>query len=688
MSNTGYRTSVGIHFLEPAWNDQELGTLQAVGSITEPIEFAMLDGINEQGIWSATTRLDDIQVRGGEGFKQPSALDPSLQPIVIAAWEFDGPNFKEPTFVHPTTVGYEIDFPPAFNGSFTQESPGYATDPVATVIPGTGDTGQGPRSFNVRIKTSTSIKLLAMKMRVSRTDSATPAGFSVGANYNNFKKLPLLTTGPLAGSSVPSETVPTERTDFTNYSIDLTDVPPQRDDIILRVTVDSPNRTTEGLDFDNIEIFAASFNRPLVGQMVRIYVGTVDASTNFTSVIPKDDVFYGIVESYTYSGVDSNSLQPLLEIRGKGLRSVFEHMIVAPPANNPRATSRVFTSQNPGQIWNTLRIEANERGLNRWPFPSFTVSTDSSGAAWSETINLSVQVGSTMDDVLRSFSELGYEVVMRKDRLAIYDGLAGSGSPTDPVATLSDHDAQDQEHFGPIRTVAYVRGSNGVVTEQRAPQQLTAIGRRETYIESQRADSGLLANAALARLQDEAIKNSISYRYIRPVFSDDFPGEVYVAPAPYKSYQLGDYLRVNSLAATQSITRRVISIALTLTPEGELRVTPELGDIRDDLDRRTQKLISKLQSGTGEGTSVEFRDTVGSVAGVQPVVQVAGATGVEGALLGLSIQTVDQVASYDSGTNLIQTVGGLTVANYTGGSVSPSDGIYIVNGEAAVGKLP
>jgi len=675
-----------MHFLDPTWEDTDLSRLPAVGAITEPLAFTMLDGIDEQGAWTATARLNDIQVRGGQAFLPPLTLPPQT-PTVMAEWDFSGGTPKDPTSTHASTTADTID--DTFIGSFSVGSPGYATDPVATVLPQAFATTPSLATtsyFTIAVTIPQDVKPVALKMRVSRTTAATPTGFYVTASYDGWtKKLPILTSGPLAGTNAPTEAVPTQRTSYTAYSINLADVPRQASKITLRVHVFSPTPATDGLDFDQIELWGTSYPQPLVGRVVRINVGTIDGSSAFGKT---DDVFYGIVDSYAFSGVSENSLEALVQLRGRGLRDVFQHQIVAPPAASPKASSRLFTTQNPGQIWGTLRDEAIARGLPKWPQATFDGSTDSAGNAWTLPVTLSVQVGSTLDDLLRAFSELGFEVTMTRDRLNVYDGRAGTGSESDPVATIFDQAAQDQESFGPIRTVAYTRKADGSVEEASGEYTLNAYGRQETYIEAQRTEGSLLAQAALNRLGTEAIKISISYPYIRPqVFSTG--DDLYAAPAPYKSYQLGDWVKVASLFFPGHLTRRVTAITLGLNPEGELTVTPELGDVRDDLDRRTKKLISKLEGGTGEGASVEFRDTVGSTAALQPVTQVTGATGVEGTILGASIQTVDQVDTYDSGTNLIVTVGGLTVANYTGeASLTAGDEIYVVNGEAAVGIVP
>lgn len=692
------RTNVAISFLDPATNTQQLQLVQPTATIIEPLTFSMLDGIDEEGTWETTVRLDDEVVRGGAAFRPFRTLpvDPGNS-IVIATWTFAGGTPKTPS-VSPaaSSAGITVtDIDDTNANSFTVSSPGYTEDPVATV---TAD-ASGTSYIEFDFEMPNDVSPFYLQVRAGRIGAATTKFYATSSTSSHTRKLPVTFGGappPQAYQLAPGspEPTPPQRTTWTNYWVDMQEVPRGAGTVTIRLHVVGTDPATQGIDFALIRLYAGSFGVPLVGMPVRISVGTVMPSYRDISITGRDDVFYGVVDSYTFLGVGPDNLQPLMRIRGRGLRAALENFLVEPDADEPRQTSRTFTAQTPGQVWSTLRLEAIRRGLPSWPTPTFSTTLDSNGDPWPTTISLSVQVGSTMLDVLRAFSELGFESKMDRDKLALYGNRAGSGSQSDPVVDLFDHDSQEQEHFGPIRNSILYRGPDGLLDEVSGFESVNANGRRETYVEAQRVGGQLLAEAALNRLSGEAIKVSVSYPYVPPREVEE-PGPSFalspatsVVPRPYVDYELGDWMKVRSLFFPGDITLRVIAIALTMDDTGQLRVVPELGDIRDDLDRQTRKVLSKLNTGTGEGAAVEFRDTVGSTASIAPSPNVTGATGVQGTLLGSTIQTVDTVSSYDAGTNLIITTGGLVVANYTGQTVGAGDDIYIVNGEAAVGTIP
>lgn len=685
MSKTFDRTTVAVQFLDPSFTVTSFAEEQPVTAITEPLTFSMLDGLNEEGTWEASFRLDDFGAVAGfvptpTGAVQPGAVTTRF------VWDFTGTPPEDPTTVF--VLGSAEPVGTSNADSFTVSSLGYTFDPVATVTASPSGVSFVDFTFTLPKDQSPAQAFF----RIGRISATPTRYFITSSTSGHTRKLPLFSDPSLQFSLFGSpEPVAQERPTASRHWVSLVDVPRTDEPITLRVHVVGTDPTTQGIDIGKFAVMSGVFPPPVIGQPVRIVIG--DTRPDYPATLPvRDDVFYGVVESFVYEGVTPNSLVPIIRMRGRGILSLLEGMVVAPPPDEPRATERVFVSQTPGQIWSTLRTEGIARGLPSWIGPTFTTTQDSRGNSWSP-VTLSVQVGATMLDVLKSFAELGYEFKQRRGALELFEGEAGEGSESAPVQVLDQQDQNVQEEFGPVRTAVLYREPSGELGEVTSFVGMNASGRRETYVEAQRVGGLLLAQSALNRLGFSRLRLSVSYPYVHrvPFEYEDAPPDLFVSlvPLPYVDYELGDWVKVEGLFFLGGpLTRRVTSVALTMNDRGELRIVPEFGDIADTFDKKTAKLLAKLDGGTGDGAAVQFRDIVGSPASLAPVLNVTGATGVQGVLSGSTIRTVDTVASYDVSTNLIQTTSGLTVANYTGGSVSPSDGIYIVNGEAAVGKLP
>ena len=687
MSREGKGTSVAVHFIDPTPGDAQLFPQPAYAAITEPVSFSMLDGIDEDGSWSVTARFNDINVRGGRAPNPNPNLPGRSEPYFPAIFNFQGdlePD-GDPTGGEITTAMDNLWTVSAIDPS---NLGGHSITGDDTFIAlaragATGPTGASNNSnFTFTVQGPADMPLHRLTL-IARSTGPVPTGMFVRSSADGFvARLPQI-TGEFTAPPSTSDAL-NMSTAYRTYIFDLSGIARTNTPVSFAVSVFSPQPEVHGIEIQTMTITALNPFRNLIGIPVRIHIGN-PANDILTGT--RDDAMYGIVEEYVWSGIGTDNFDPLVTIRGRGLRSALEGQIVAPAPNQPRQTSRVFTNTNPGSIWTTLRAEAIARGNNFWPTPRFSGTQDAAGQPWSRNVSMSIQVGTTMNDVLRAFSELGFEVTVERDQLCVYDERAGRGSPDDPHFTMLDHDDMEQQHIGPIRNAALARAANGTLQEIRSSFSMATSGRKETYIEAQRTESVQLAQAALSKLDQEGIKLTITHPYITPQKLGN--REVGTTPRPYFEYKLGDWADIGSLFfAGRAPARRVISIAITMDQEGRMRVTPELGDVRDDLDRATRKILSKLNSGTGEGAAVEFRDTVGSTASIAPATAVDGSTGIQGTLLGDTIRTVDTIVSYDPGTNLAQTTTGLTVGNYTNGFLQPGDEVYIVNGEAAVGVKP
>jgi hypothetical protein len=388
------------------------------------------------------------------------------------------------------------------------------------------------------------------------------------------------------------------------------------------------------------------------------------------------DVFYGVIESTSVSGVTSNSLVPIVRFAGRGIGAVYEEMLVVAPG---KSATRDFVNQTPGFIFKTLYDEAVARGCPNTAPPDFTATHDSNGVAWASTVSLEIQVGSTLADVLSQLSDLAVDVSYRAGVRMFNAGTVGRGSFSAPFARINSADITSftQDSFGPVRTVAYTRAQDGTVTERQNATGVSNNGRRETYVEAQRAPDLLVSNLVLAKYGGLATSVTVSYR-LRPG-----KGEV-----PFRDFELGDFVGIQGNVFVTPGTGLVVrcrAISVSQDNNGALTVTPEFGNQREDLDKTLERLMAKLNNGTGDGAASNFKDLIGSPTGLSPVPNIDGVTGIEGNLWGGTISTVEEVASYDDISFLVQTTAGNTVSNYTGFYLMPGDNIYVMNGEAAVG---
>jgi hypothetical protein len=106
----------------------------------------------------------------------------------------------------------------------------------------------------------------------------------------------------------------------------------------------------------------------------------------------------------------------LIQISGRGLAAILERVIVL-PVDYPNFTDRTRTEQGaPFAIWAELLGEGQARGRATSLTPSWTSTDDSNGDPWTETIDIRLEPGTDLRQLLDSVAEVeGAEWIIRPD---------------------------------------------------------------------------------------------------------------------------------------------------------------------------------------------------------------------------------------------------------------------------------
>lgn len=223
----------------------------------------------------------------------------------------------------------------------------------------------------------------------------------------------------------------------------------------------------------------------------------------------------------------------------------------------------------PAMILKTLLAEAQARGVFRLPSlaTDFTQSTDSSSAAWTTAVDLSITVGSTLLQVMDQMVDLGADFAVDPASLTLQ---AFESRGADKSATVRMMPGRNLMTYAvvsepKVKTSALVRTKDGWT--QKPSVGAETYGRRELYVEVGRTRSestaAIVAGRILARTGKQRIVASASDA--APVPGAD----------PYTDFKVGDLVSVPAPTGTGWKRARVLSIAMA-DDNGTATYTPEL----------------------------------------------------------------------------------------------------------------
>lgn len=281
---------------------------------------------------------------------------------------------------------------------------------------------------------------------------------------------------------------------------------------------------------------------------------------------------------------------------GPGIAECLEWGTVLPPGY-PAYTDRnwAWHDARAMKIWRDLFAAVQSRGTLPMVVPSFSDATDSSGAAWTDSVSMDIEPGGTL-----------YEYLEKLSGMAEADWIMTPGFGLDVRRDYGDHKedqirfqiASDQVKFtrgkdrSGVRNVAYAEGSAGGIQEASNGGSIVSWGRREAYIQAgDSADAPTTAGIAAALIdqnQDERVQISFA------VLPDSADRKVFY------DYDVGTWIGAESDEPGITGDYRCVAIACKIDTEGNAEV--ELG--LQSLFELKQSRLEKLQANGGGNSSV------------------------------------------------------------------------------------
>ncbi len=316
-----------------------------------------------------------------------------------------------------------------------------------------------------------------------------------------------------------------------------------------------------------------------IGKIVKFGYGT--QSTDF--------VFAGVIESIKRTHTDT---QDILQISGRGVRSLLDGAVIY-------NTDRSYTSKTPGYIMKELIDEAKARGALDGITYTFTNTLDSNGVAFgaNQTITIDEKLGTNLGEIANRHEELAIDVWVKPDLTANYYIERGTDTTTsaNPIVLRVGESVVSYEtrSEGPIRNAAIVTwGTESNIKTATRPASISSNGRAETYLSLSNIPDSTTTDIAISRTLDN-LDDPTTGATIE--ITDD-------ALVPYIDFQIGDWIYIADDTGTRE-KYRVRSVAMAEETNGGLRIVPELGNVKADLEERLRRLIARQEAKTANGSA-------------------------------------------------------------------------------------
>lgn len=288
-------------------------------------------------------------------------------------------------------------------------------------------------------------------------------------------------------------------------------------------------------------------------------------------------------------------------IAGRGYGAILERGEVRGPSGDTTG-SRTFTNVTPGTLLSTIIQEAQQRGCFQDLTYDFTSAADSSGSAWTYTINIIITVGTTIDAVLTNLVTAGYvDWRFAGAGMRVYNASTGPGVgylgrdlPAVRFARAREGTATPRQGTRrALRNAIVAAGDEASAVERDDANSITTYGRREGRV----TQTGVSDPGTLARIGDAALGlNSTPAEAYNLTY---LPNASSGTPQPWVDYRAGDYVRYDLVTAGAGLPLpplRVRTIAYTWNEQGVRNVVIDLNDLILEGDVAIQQQLTDLQN--------------------------------------------------------------------------------------------
>ena len=327
-----------------------------------------------------------------------------------------------------------------------------------------------------------------------------------------------------------------------------------------------------------------------LNNIVKIYFGEDNTEENLR--------FVGVIEDIDYPTSTSDNLDPIINITGRGIGSIYEDMLLL---SDTSAATLDSTNANAGEIFTLIYADAITRGCPDIVEHTFTDTLDSAGNAYANIVpSLSINTGVTLSDVIRQLQEIIVDVTYSKGVEFWNEKGTDKSDAVNINKLLTD---VSYKISGKVKNAIYVK-QNDIYTQVNNAPSIAEFGRKETLADATNIDPTTLGNALIEKLKTPNDEFTIAYK-----LDADAPTK------PYIDYDLGDLITITLPALAgdnQQIKTYVRAITVSGDNNGEFIITPELGSQAQRLESRLEKLINKLNVASADGYSSEFNSNYGS----------------------------------------------------------------------------
>lgn len=256
------------------------------------------------------------------------------------------------------------------------------------------------------------------------------------------------------------------------------------------------------------------------------------------------------------------------------------------PGSAPADGKVSFASKSPGVVLATLFDKAKSLGELTGITRNFDGTHDSNGSPWNQVLTIAYDMGTTLLQVVQHMSDAGLaEFRMVGRELQAYnpdslgtDRTTGS-SPLVLWAGQNVLEAPEQTNSSGLRTVALVKGEDGVWTEVSDPTAVAQYGRRAMLVsQGGTSDLGTLSVVGQSSLdQKKRVRSELTYKYvpggdsnvaadgaygIGPYGEEPYGGTAGSAsPVAMRDYIPGDWVFTDMTGELQRVRVRQVVIA-------------------------------------------------------------------------------------------------------------------------------
>ncbi len=326
----------------------------------------------------------------------------------------------------------------------------------------------------------------------------------------------------------------------------------------------------------------------------------VDEDRQFALMLDGVEQFRGLLEEDSDNEAQAKSAEVVFS--GRSASALFQYCVVYPAGGvGTKPASHTFAGVTVGALIRTLIQEGQTRGALVGLSTDATNTNDSAGAAWAQTITITINAGVTVLDVLRSLSANRWlDWRMNGAVLKLYKPDTAIGVDRTGVIFrrgINIATASRKRSRTELGTVALVTGDAETSVERVDASAVAARGRKEILVsQSGITDAGtmnVIGDATLAVTKQPRLEKGHQVRFT-------------AGCQPWVDFFPGDYIYTDVTGTLEKL--RVVDLAVTFeegyTTKGEFKLNDRFKELEERLADKIDGIITGMNPGGGS-TSTE-----------------------------------------------------------------------------------